>query len=98
MVNKVGRPQLRIPDDLRTPAEICHVLGISRSGLQGMVERGRIPHYRLGSKVWFSEKAVIADMRRQASERVTDRFRKIPTPLLFEELKRRQSHENQEIT
>jgi len=92
MVKAVGRPQVRIPDDLRTPAEMSRLLGVSRSGIQGMIDRGRIPHYRLGAKVWFSEQAVLADMRRQAADTAKDRMRTIPTPVLFDELRRRQAH------
>ena len=93
MVNLIGRPQTRIPEDLRSPTEICKLLGLSRSGLQGMIDRGRIPHYRLGARVWFSEKAVLADMQRQAGRKVSDRLAKISTDLLFAEVKRRQRHE-----
>jgi len=88
-----GRPQTRIPSDLITPAELIKLLGISRSGLQGMVERARVPHYRLGSRTWFSEKAVMADMQRQASEKHKTKLAKIPTSILLAEYKRRQAQQ-----
>jgi len=74
---------------------MARLLGISRSGIHGMIERGRIPHYRLGAKVWLSERAVMADMRRQAADRTRGHIRKIPTPALFDELRRRQGHDKQ---
>ena len=88
-----GRPQTRIPSDLITPMELSKRLGMSRSGLQGMVERGRVPQYRLGSRTWFSEQAVMTDMRRQATEKLRTKLAKIPTSILMDEYKRRQAQQ-----
>ena len=86
----VGRPQVRSPGDLISPMELARRLGVSRSGIQGMVDKGRLPHFRLGARVWFSEKAVMADMQRQAAERVKGRLVKFSTKVLVEEVKRRE--------